>query len=508
MPKRRLSGGLAVAALAFPSPLISGDFPDPTAVRTDEGDYVALTSSGPWAPSLRVLRSPDLQRWRISSAVFFTTPRWVQKNFWAPEITRMGSGYAVFYSALPRRRGGWFCLGVATAATPEGPWRDLGRPLRCGKNGSIDPFPVRDEGGQLQLLWKADGNNFDRPTPIFTQRLREDGRGLLGRPRELIRNDRRWEGPVVEAPTVIRGPDGFFYMLYSGNLCCTRRCAYAVGVARSARIIGPWRKFPGNPILRGGNGWRCPGHTGFVDDGQGGVVALYHAFRAGDLFAGRQMLAAPVSFRLDGWPVIGDGHPPAAAPGAPGGSFRDDFAGSQLDTAWEHPLQRVPRVRTGDGVRLRAAARERGKGRARPRVDGAVLSRRVSSSSYTATTVLDRATLRGGRTGGLASYYDAVDWMGVSAGSRSVTVWKRDGGRLRRLATAPTPASGPVHLRMVARGRRFSFGVGSDGAAWRPVGPAARGPFGDSGRLALIAGGPRLAEVRFVSAALEELEQP
>lgn len=507
MLKRRLPGGLALAALAFPSPLISGDFPDPTAVRTDEGDYVALTTSGPWAPSLRVLRSPDLQQWRISSAVFFTPPRWVQKNFWAPEITRMGSGYAVFYSALPRRRGAWFCIGMATAATPEGRWRDLGRPLRCGKNGSIDPFPVRDERGRLQLLWKADGNNFGRPTPIFAQPLREDGRGLLGRPRELIRNDRRWEGPVVEAPAVTRGPDGFFYMLYSGNSCCTRRCSYAVGVARSARIIGPWRKFPANPILRGGNGWRCPGHTALVADGQGGLVALYHAFRAGDLLAGRQVLAAPLSFRLDGWPTIGNGRPPAATPGAPGASFSDDFAGS-LDIAWEHPLQRVPQVRTGDGLRLRAPGRERGAGRAGPRVDGGVLSRRVSTSSYTATTILDRGTLRGGKMGGLAAYYNATDAIGVAAGSRSVTVWKRDQGRFRRIATAPAPASGLVHLRMVARGRRFSFGVGSDGTAWSPVGQAARGPFEDSGRLALTAGGPRLAQVRFLSASLEELPQP
>ena len=50
----------------------------------------------------------------------------------------------------------------------------------------------------------------------------------------------------------------FFYLLYSGGLCCTKRCAYAVGVARARRLLGPWRKFPGNPILRGGQRLEMP----------------------------------------------------------------------------------------------------------------------------------------------------------------------------------------------------------------------------------------------------------
>ena len=313
MPRQGLSTSLAVAAMALPSPLLAGDRPDPTVLRADDGEYVTATTSGGWAPSFRVLRSPDLRPWRTTGEVFRRPPRWVQSHFWAPEMTRLGGGYAIFYSALHRSSRRWFCLGVATAPTPEGPWRDRGRPLRCGTNGSIDPYPVRDEAGRLNLLWKADGNQFARPTPIFAQRLREDGMQLLGRPHELIRNDRAWEGRVVEAPAVLSRPDGYLYMLYSAGLCCTKRCHYKVGVARARRLFGPWRKYAGNPILVGGNGWRCPGHTG-VDRRRGGGAHRALSRLPGRARAPRRAPAAGRSADLRPDRVAGDRRRPPPGP--------------------------------------------------------------------------------------------------------------------------------------------------------------------------------------------------
>ncbi len=500
----RLCQTLAVAALAVPSPVLEGDWADPTVLFAG-GEYAALATSGEWAPSMRVLRSPDLQAWRITGAVFRSPPRWVQSTVWAPELTRLGRGYAVFYSGLPRTSETAYCLGVATAPTPEGPWKDLGRPLRCGKSGSIDPFPVRDERGRLNLLWKSNANRLERPTPIYAQRLSADARRLLGRPRELIRNNRRWERKVVEAPAVIRRDDGFFYLFYSGALCCTPPCQYAVGVARSRRLMGPWRKFSGNPILRSGNGWRCPGHTSIADDGMGNLTAVFHAYRSGDGFlAGRQMLTAPLTFGVDGWPEIGDGRPPPPAPGAASTDFADTFAG-RLATEWEWPLNRVPGRATGStGLTLSAPARQRDGDRVSDRLDGGVLARRLGSVRYTATAVIDRRALRGDAAGGLSSYKNGNELIGVAADRRRVVVWQRNEGRGRVLARAATPASGKVHLRMVARGRRFFFDVSPDGVAWRRVGRTVRTPVTETARLALTAGGERRAKVRFVSAALAE----
>ena len=259
---------------------------------------------------------------------------------------------------------------------------------------------MRDEQGRLNLLWKSDGNAFGRPTFIFGQRMAENGMRLLGRPKRLLRDTARWEGKVIEAPAVVRRPDAF-YMLYSGALCCTKRCRYAVGAARATTLLGRWRKFSGNPILSSGNGWRCPGHTGLATDASGAVTALFHAYRSGlGRLAGRQVLAAPLTFRPDGWPQIGEGRvPPAPAPGAAPNEFADDFVGPRLSPEWEWPLERVPGIRVAGGLELRAPVRLRDGSRAAPRFDNGLLAHRISGPRYVAGTVVDTflARRRGGR---------------------------------------------------------------------------------------------------------------
>ena len=179
-----------------------------------------------------------------------------------PRSRGSAGGYAVFYSALPRKKGSWLCLGVATAPAPEGPWRDAGRPLRCGRDGSIDPYPVRDERGRLYLLWKQDGNEFKRPTPIIAQRLSENGKRLFGRQTELITQRQAVGAATWSRPPTSYASGGWFYLLYSASPCCTRRLRLRGGSgALAAPCSGRWRKYPGNPILRGGSGWRCPGHV-------------------------------------------------------------------------------------------------------------------------------------------------------------------------------------------------------------------------------------------------------
>ncbi len=497
--RERLARAATGAVLLLPAPVLAGDWPDPSVIRTDD-DYVAVSTANDWAPMFRVLRSPDLGQWRVAGSVFRRPPRWARSDFWAPEITRFGRGYAVFYSALPRKKGSWLCLGVATAPAPEGPWRDAGRPLRCGRDGSIDPYPVRDERGRLYLLWKQDGNEFKRPTPILAQRLREDGRRLFGRVRELIRNDRRWEKHVVEAPHVVRS-GGWFYLLYSANSCCTRSCAYAVGVARARTLLGRWRKHPGNPILRSGGGWRCPGHVTLADDGAGGLAALFHAYRAGEgRIAGRQILAAPFTVGADGWPKIGPGRRiTAGPPGAAPTSITDVFAGP-LAPEWEWRMRPSPRISTGDGLSLTAP---RG---ARSKLNGAVLGRRVGSERYTAEVVLDRGALERGSQGGVASYRSGFEAIGISAGAGRAVIWERRFGAFRRRASAPVPQVPLLHLRMVARGNRFRFELSADGLVWQRVGPSMRGPIEESARVALTAGGVTGARARFVSATVTEDE--
>lgn len=501
-----------VAPGPLPSPLVRGDWPDPD-VTLIEGNLYAVATSGGWAPTFRILRSTDLRGWTIAGSVFPRAPGWTRDSFWAPELAQLpAGGYALFYSAMPRRawrtladgttavdRGRrarpWYCLGVATAASPLGPWRDLGKPLRCTPRGTIDPTPVVD-GGDLHLVYKEDGNAFGRPTPILIQQLRADGRALLGEPRELIRNRTAWEGGVVEAPELVQR-DGVWHMLYSGNLCCSPRCAYAVGAARAPQLTGPWTRHPGNPILRSGNGWRCPGHVSLLGD-----RVAFHAYRAGGFLAGRQLHVAALSFGADGWPAIGDGRPLPPTPGAVPTAFDDGFSGP-LAPEWEWPVRRPVTARIAGGLRLRAG---RGAGAL---ADAGVLARRLGSHRYTATAVLRRTALRGEAIAGLAvirggPFAVGGQAIGVAVGRDRVDTWQRGRRGYARTRTRVRAVTPLVHLRVIAEGRRYRFAISTNGSSWFPLGGARRGPVEETARIALTVGGQRGASAHFTRATLAE----
>ncbi|MEX2024423.1 MAG: family 43 glycosylhydrolase [Thermoleophilaceae bacterium] len=528
-----------VAEMPFASPVVGGDWPDPDITLVD-GTYYAIATSGGWAPVFPIMRSTDLREWEIAGSVFPRAPRWTRDSFWAPEMAELpGGGFAVYYSAWPRRTtgrgrapgGSRYCLGVATAPSPLGPWRDLGRPLRCTSEGVIDPTPVVEDG-RLQLVHKADANSVDRPTPILLQRMSADGRRLIGEPRRLIRNRARWERRVVEAPELVRR-DGWWHMVYSASLCCGPRCTYAVGAARARRLAGPWRKHPGNPILRGANGWRCPGHISILDD-----HVAFHAYRSGDLLAGRQMQLAPLTVGADGWPAIGDGRPVGpsadAAPGPLAGDFDEDFralvppgtpqvridgiGATALPGHWQWPVTHPPAIwLDATGLTLRAPVATAAPIRRRSlhrRPDAAVLARRLGTDRFTATATIDLTSLTGRESAGLAvtrggPFAVGGQAIGISIaasrdGDASAIVWRRAGRRTSR-STRAVDATGPlVHLRLVANGRRFRFHVSSDGTTSSPAGRARRSPVVETGRIALTTGGQRAATARFTHATLVE----
>ena len=124
----------------------------------------------------------------------------------------------------------------------SGPWSDHG-PLVCDPDGSIDGFAITGEDGRRYLIYKEDGNSRKMPTPIWAQRLTEDGLKLTGERTELIRNTATWEGAVVEGPFILPH-NGYFYLFYAGGACCGSGCNYAEGVARSKQLLGPYREGP------------------------------------------------------------------------------------------------------------------------------------------------------------------------------------------------------------------------------------------------------------------------
>ncbi|MDT4896979.1 MAG: xylan 1,4-beta-xylosidase [Acidobacteriota bacterium] len=500
------AGAAAQSQSTYTNPVMAGDYPDPSVIRV-RADFWALTTTGGWAPHFSILRSTDLVNWRVVGAVFQTPPLWVKDDFWAPEIREDKGRYFVFYTARrndgPRKRG-TLCVAVATANAPAGPYTDHGA-LVCQiselKNvGSIDAFFVRDENDDPYLIWKADGNDAepDEPTSIFAQRLAEDGTKLLGKRKEILRNTAAWEKHVTEGSYIIRR-NGWFYHFYSGNACCGRSCEYALGVARSRKLLGPWEKNPANPIIAANETWQCPGHGSIVTTSDGRDFLLYHAYRKrADAFSiGREAVLDEVKWNENGWPSVNEGRGPSGTAPAPMNlpnssasmEFFDGFTNPELDASWQWPMQakQTARVDVASGYLVLAPG---GTPQNTDNLTGAVLAQRTSSGNYVATTVVDARGLTAGATAGLAAYSWRDAAVGITLGGGRVFVWHRDGQNQQTPAATPAPNAPLVYLRMtVTDGEQFRFTYSVNGRDWKELGEAVYASNIEGAHVALTAGG-------------------
>lgn len=502
----------------YRNPVVAGDHPDPSVVRVGD-DYWAAVTTGGWAPHFALLRSRDLVNWTRAGYVFAAKPAWAKTDFWAPELTVDGGRVLLYYTARRdegTKRRGTLCVALATAPAPGGPYTDHG-PLVCqiperGGVGSIDGFHIRDEGGAPYLVWKADGNDAepDQPTSFFAQRLSEDGTRLLGRRREILRNTAPWERHVIEGSYILRR-GGRFYHFYSGNACCGRDCNYALGVARAERLLGPWEKHPGNPILASNADWQCPGHGSIASTPEGRDFLMYHSYRKrGDAFGiGREALLDEVTWGADGWPRINEGRGPSVSAPAPHGGadvsgakeFFDGFDRQPLGPEWQWPVARPPAARFEDGRGLLALA-PAGAAAARDKYAGALVAMRTTSGDYTATALVAARGSDAGASAGLAAYGWRDSALGVSAGGGKAVVWRREGQDERRVAVVKLPPSDELYLRMTAeRGGRYRFAFSTDGRVWTELGRPVEGSYIEGARVALTAAGgaARFDWVRVVS---------
>ena len=161
-------------------PRIKAGYGDPAVLKTDDGYYLVSTSNDA-ADAFPVLRSDDLRDWEVVGFVFpeGQAPEWTAAgrhvgDFWAPEMARIGDEYWLAFTA--REKSNALAIGLAKAPRPEGPWRDVGRPLLTGglvvcppegaseanppkaSGGVIDSHFFVDEDGTRYLFWKADTN--------------------------------------------------------------------------------------------------------------------------------------------------------------------------------------------------------------------------------------------------------------------------------------------------------------------------------------------------------------
>ncbi|KAF2405177.1 Arabinanase/levansucrase/invertase [Trichodelitschia bisporula] len=298
------------------TPVISQDFADPSILNTQRKWYAYATTNGRY--NVQVANSTDFSSWTvIKKDAMPNLPAWANPaspQVWAPDVSQRDDGsFLLYFSAALAKFPGQHCVGAATSSTPEGPFISMTRPLVCpdpdgtgkgmdamiaspGAGGAIDASGFKDADGKRYLLYKVDGNSIgsggickngiapQRSTPIMLVEVEADGVTAMGKPVQLIDRDNR-DGPLVEAPSLMRTQDGTYILFYSSN--CFTSTLYDVTWASASRITGPYVKF-GPMFVTGNFNLEAPGGASIAADG------LHLAFH-GNYKGGRAMYTTTVS---------------------------------------------------------------------------------------------------------------------------------------------------------------------------------------------------------------------
>ncbi|MCU1373483.1 MAG: glycoside hydrolase, family 43, partial [Actinomycetia bacterium] len=244
----------------FPATIVTPgeDTPNPFVLHEGSTYHLYASQHGFWSENLQVRSGASLRALGPVHDAMPVLPAWVSAGFtWAPDVRRIGDRYVLWFTAgvkdgRPDAVRPTQCIGVATSASPDGPFVGVGAgPAVCQRErwGSIDPRTFRDRDGQLWLHWKSDDNaetEGTSHTTIYARRLAPDGQRLVGPATPILHADQPWEGRIVEAPQLVR-VGGRYWLFYSGNWF--NQPAYGIGVAECTGPAGPCRKPLGRPWL-------------------------------------------------------------------------------------------------------------------------------------------------------------------------------------------------------------------------------------------------------------------
>jgi beta-xylosidase len=259
---------------------------DPAVIRVDGRYYLYPTGD---TKSYEVYISTDLVRWANAGPVF-TTPR---GGLWAPDVFHHARGDGKFYLYYTDTQEGTppredrKQIGVAVADSPRGPFVDRGVLFR----DAIDAHLFADDDGSLYLYFC----NWDDRGGLAVVPM-ADPLTPRGRPRTVLRATEPWErhdGPVSEAPWMLKHKD-VYYLMYSAS--STYVPEYAIGYATATGPLGPFAKYAGNPIARGGGGVLGPGHHSVAPGPDGRPWLVYHQKRTTRKAADRFLAIDPLWF--------------------------------------------------------------------------------------------------------------------------------------------------------------------------------------------------------------------
>ncbi|KAH7318585.1 glycosyl hydrolase [Stachybotrys elegans] len=277
-------------------PKLAEDFPDPCVIQGDDGDWYAFATSGN-GHKVQMARASDiLGDWERLDQEAVNNSAWTTgRNFWAPDVRRLEDGsYIMYFSGeVPDERK--HCVGVARSQNITGPYTLDEDPWECPleEGGAIDPSGFRDPAtGRTYVVYKVDGNAAGSGgdcgavmpdvggTPLMLQEVSpEDGSLKIGDTVVILDRIGEEDGPLVEAPNLVRAADGRYVLFYSAH--CFTDPAYNVRYAWSDSVAGPYVRAP--PLVQTPDfGFEGPGGmtstTGRVEEGEDEVLLLHGRF--------------------------------------------------------------------------------------------------------------------------------------------------------------------------------------------------------------------------------------
>lgn len=431
------------------TPVIPGDFADPSVILVN-GVYYAAGTSSEWAPHFPLFRSTDLIHWTQIGYVFQNKPSWTSGSFWAPELFYHNGKFLVYYVAR-RAVDNVSCIGLAVSDDPEKGFTDLGVILTTGKE-AIDPFIFRDNN-DLYISWKAYGLD-NRPIELLSARLSEDGRKVLGEPRTLIKD---LAGKGIEGQCLIK-EGRYYYLFYSVGNCCGSACSYQVNVARSTGIKGPFTDYPGNPVLRDNDYWKCPGHGTLVKGKDNRWYYMFHAYSQKDnVFAGRQGMLASVTWKNE-WPALDF----ISAGQQTLGDWEDSFDRSVIGNSWQWDFRNAaPTTKLENGTLCLSGTADS------LNQTGLAITVRPYAGTYDVTTEIVN---RNSSVKGLAIYGDAGESAGIGVSGSKVQVWVVQKNLRRILAESDSFSAGSVSLRIALTDEfKLRFFWRADRSSWNEI---------------------------------------
>ncbi|WP_433795650.1 glycoside hydrolase family 43 protein [Actinoplanes sp. CA-252034] len=268
---------MAAAPLAVPAapagagPVIDQNFADPDVMKVGRTYYAYATNSD--GRNIRWATSTDLVGWTVRESDALPTlgawvdPDWTfppggsgDRGVWAPEVFATGPRSFVMWYTAHDRASGKQCIGAATATSPGGPFVPEDTALVCTPEigGAIDASSYA-ESGRRYILWKNDGNCCAQDTWLRLQQVSADGLRRVGAETPLIKQNKPFEGTLVEAPTLVKR-GGAYVLFYSANFFGNG--SYVSSYATASRLRGPYTKASAPLMTTDAFAGPCAGRAG------------------------------------------------------------------------------------------------------------------------------------------------------------------------------------------------------------------------------------------------------